>query len=81
MPHCNRHKGPNIAGRDDITGELVRLFDPRHDQWSQHFAWDGPDLTGRTAIGRVTIQVLAIDDPEFRAIRAALMAEGSISLE
>jgi hypothetical protein len=27
--HCNRHKGPNIAGRDVATGDLVRLFHPR----------------------------------------------------
>jgi hypothetical protein len=26
--HCNRHKGPNIAGSDPRTGEIVRLFDP-----------------------------------------------------
>ncbi len=23
--HCNRHKGPNIAGRDAETGEIARL--------------------------------------------------------
>lgn len=27
--HCNRHKGPNIAGTDPSTGEIVRLFHPR----------------------------------------------------
>ena len=32
--HCNRHKGPNIAGRDPATGEIVRLFHPRTDDWS-----------------------------------------------
>ncbi len=35
--HCNNHKGPNIAGVDPATGELTRLYDPRLDQWSQHF--------------------------------------------
>jgi hypothetical protein len=72
--HCNRHKGPNIAGRDDWTGELVRLFNPRHDRWDQHFEWEGTNLLGKTAIGRVTIQVLAMNDPEFRAVRAALLS-------
>src|SRR5271166_4827055 len=37
--HCNRHKGPNIAGTDPRTGEVVRLFHPRNDQWSVHFEW------------------------------------------
>jgi len=26
---CNDHKGDRIAGRDAVTGETVRLFDPR----------------------------------------------------
>lgn len=73
---CNRHKGPNIAGRDRETGEMVRLFHPRHDQWADHFAWNGPDLIGKTQIGRVTIDVLAINHPGLRAIRVALRNEG-----
>ncbi len=28
-PHCNRFKGPNIAGVDPDTGETVRLFRKR----------------------------------------------------
>ena len=39
--HCNRFKGPNIAGRDPLTGDLVRLFDPRRDRWSDHFVLEG----------------------------------------
>jgi 5-methylcytosine-specific restriction endonuclease McrA len=35
--HCNRFKGPNIAGLDPETGELVRLFHPRTDKWADHF--------------------------------------------
>lgn len=30
-PHCNRYKGPNIAGRDPESGAVVRLFHPRND--------------------------------------------------
>ena len=26
---CNNHKGPNIAGMDTETNEVVRLFHPR----------------------------------------------------
>jgi hypothetical protein len=32
-------------------------------------------LTARTAIGQVTIQVLAINAPDFLAVREALLAE------
>jgi hypothetical protein len=35
----------------------------------------GRALAARTVIGRVTIQVLAINDPDFLAVREALIAE------
>ena len=73
--HCNAYKGPNIAGRDPVTGELVRLFHPRNDRWSDHFEWQEARLVGRTAVGRVTIHVLAINEPDFLAVRDALMKE------
>ena len=60
-PHCNRYKGPNIAGMDPHTGELVRLFHPRNDEWADHFELDGARLAGRTPIGRATVQVLSMN--------------------
>jgi len=48
----NAHKGPNLAGIDPVTGEVTRLFHPRRDNWSESFVWNGPELAGRTAIGR-----------------------------
>ena len=59
--HCNAFKGPNIAGRDHQTQQTVRLFDPRHDNWRDHFEWDGAAVQGRTPIGRATIAVLRIN--------------------
>src|SRR5450631_1539400 len=53
--HCNRSKGPNIAGLDPASGELVRLFHPRTDIWTDHFRLDGTRLFGLTPVGRVTI--------------------------
>lgn len=77
--HCNRHKGPNIAGRDPVSGEIVRLFHSQQDPWTEHFAWSGAELRARTVIGRITIQVLAINDPDFLAVREALLAETGLS--
>ena len=75
--HCNQRKGPNIAGRDpESWGNRPPLFHPRQDSWADHFEWNGPDLIGKTQIGRATIQVLSIDDPSFRAVRVALRDEG-----
>ncbi len=59
--HCNRYKGPNIAGLDPASGDLVRLFHPRVDGWAEHFCWDGALIVGQSAIGRATVQVLAMN--------------------
>jgi hypothetical protein len=77
--HCNRFKGPNVAAVNPDTNEIVRLFHPRIDVWSEHFKWRGPELKGRTQIGHVTIAVLAINDPDFVAVRKALQNEGGFS--
>ncbi len=74
--HCNAFKGPNIAGVNQETQEVLRLFHPRQDIWEDHFTWSGPQLVGRTAIGRVTIAVLAINAPYRLEVRQALITEG-----
>ena len=40
-------------------------FNPRQKKWARHFRWDGAYLVGITAIGRATIVVLAINDPDY----------------
>jgi len=73
---CNSYKGSNIAGIDPRDGSIVRLFHPRRHKWSRHFRWDGPRLLGRTPVGRVTVAVLNINEPDAVATRAALVAAG-----
>jgi hypothetical protein len=56
----------------------VRLFHPRNDLWAQHFVWSGATLVGVTLVGRVTIRVLAINDPDYVAARVSLIEEGKL---
>lgn len=73
---CNLHKSPNIAGIDPLNREQTRLFHPRQDRWVDHFSWNGATIEGKTPIGRATIAVLAMNDPDFVAVRRQLQAEG-----
>ena len=73
---CNAHKGPNIASIDTETKELVPLFNPRRESWSDHFEWNGAILRGRTPIGRATVALLAINHPDYVLLREALIEEG-----
>ena len=74
---CNLRKGSNIAGLDPETGELTALFNPRTDGWSDHFAWDGILMRGKTAIGRATVMVLDINHVDSVTVREALRDEES----
>jgi hypothetical protein len=72
---CNSFKGSDVAGFDRKTGKLTRLFNPRRQKWTRHFRWQGACLVGRTAIGRVTVALLRINDPFRVALREGLVAE------
>ena len=76
--YCNVYKGPNLTGRDPATGKVTRLYHPRRHKWAYHFRFDGSILTGRTAIGRTTIDVLRMNHPQLVALRDILMAAGII---
>jgi hypothetical protein len=58
------------------TGRLTPLFNPRSHVWSSHFRWEGAVLVGTTAIGRTTVEVLAVNAPARIAVRATLIAVG-----
>ncbi len=52
--HCNLHKGPNLAG-------IEPLFHPRRQAWEDHFEYQAFFVAGKTACGRATVQVLAMN--------------------
>jgi hypothetical protein len=61
---CNEFKGKAITAHDPLTGEVVPLFHPRSQMWSDHFAWNAPatHLIGLTAIGRATVVALNMNN-------------------
>jgi hypothetical protein len=54
----------------------VSLFHPRRDAWPEHFAWRGTLIVGQTAIGRATVQLLAMNDWQRVELRDNLQALG-----
>lgn len=73
---CNLNKGPNLSGIDPVSNEVVRLFNPRLQEWSRHFRWDGAELFGMTKIGRATVAVLDMNEPQRVQLRFALIDAG-----
>jgi 5-methylcytosine-specific restriction endonuclease McrA len=77
-PLCNEHKGNRIVALDVVTDQIVPLFNPRRQTWSEHFAWtpEGDRIVGLTAIGRATVIALNLNRPALVKARQAWVAAG-----
>lgn len=64
-------------GIDPEDGAVVPIYNPRRNSWDDHFRWQGAELASRLPIGRVTIHVLAMNDPLVVMIREILLQEGT----
>jgi hypothetical protein len=62
---CNSYKGPNVAALDPLTGDATKLYNPRQQNWGDHFEMntDGT-LSGLTPEGRTTVIVLRLNAEE-----------------
>lgn len=73
---CNLRKGPNLTGVDPASGEIAALFHPRRDCWNEHFTVQGSRVTGISATGRATVQLLAMNDARRLELRAEISMPG-----
>ncbi len=75
---CNGFKGPRTEALDPQTGLLTSLFNPRLQQWSEHFAWseDGTEIIGKTPCGRATVVALKMNNPEIVTARKLWVSVG-----
>jgi len=61
---CKRAKGTDVGSVWPERGEFTRLFNPRIDRWTEHFALEGARIIGRTEIGIATARLLRLNDDE-----------------
>ncbi len=75
---CNEFKSNQTEAQDPLTGESVPLFNPCTQKWSEHFRWTVNDtmVTGKTAIGRVTVQALKMNNPAIVSARQRWVTVG-----
>ena len=75
---CNNYKHARTHALDARTGSITPLFNPRTDNWHDHFRWS-PTYTrvvSRTARGRVTIEVLRLNRPSLVRARQIWVRHG-----
>lgn len=75
---CNSYKHIRIEAQDPVNEELVPLFHPRNQRWSEHFAWDHGCLhiVGLTATGRATVKALRLNRDSLVNLRRVLYTLG-----
>jgi hypothetical protein len=66
---CNKYKGPNLSAFDPRTGRVVRVFNPRRQRWTEHFAFRGVLILGRSATGRATVELLRMNADKRQSLR------------
>jgi hypothetical protein len=75
---CNNRKFVSTEALDPLTGEMVPLYHPRRDHWSEHFVWD-EDYTiiiGLTPTGRATVEKLELNRKGVVNLRRLLHEQG-----
>lgn len=72
-PRCNAYKGPNLSSIDPQSQEVTMLFNPRSDDWNEHFVQVGIEIIGLTPIGRCTVELLHMNDEDRLRIREAML--------
>jgi hypothetical protein len=60
---CNNFKFTKIKIIDKDTETETSLFNPRQDEWTEHFGWNHncTIILGLSAIGRVTVDALQLN--------------------
>ena len=61
---CNEYKGAKMHAFDPVSGHLVSLYNPRAQEWKDHFAWanGGTHIIGLTPGGRATVIALRLNN-------------------
>jgi hypothetical protein len=77
---CNHRKGTNLASRDPDTGKTVLVFNPREQEWYEHFYFQNAIIVGLTPIGRATVR-LDMNDVRRVHLRRELIKAGELSTD
>jgi HNH endonuclease len=75
---CNQHKQNRIEGMDLVSSSLADIYHPRKMVWDDHFGWsqDTTLIVGKTATGRVTVQILKLNRSGLVNLRRVLEQSG-----
>lgn len=74
-PGCNGHKAAKTVAIDPATRKMVSLFNPRVQDWREHFQWTAgaSRVEGITPWGRATVEALQLNRSGLENLRRLLV--------
>ena len=68
---CNRAKSDKTEGFDSVTNSTALIFNPRTQNWDEHFEWSDnyTRIIGKTPTGRITVAKLNLNKERIVAVR------------
>jgi hypothetical protein len=70
---CSLRKGAKLQVTDAVSGRETSIYNPRTQEWSDHFQWDDTRVVGISAEGRTTVHALDMN----RSVMVAIPEEES----
>ena len=56
--------------------DIIVLFNPRKEEWTEHFDIQNGEIIGKTRIGKATIKLLQLNQPDLLISRQILSQSG-----
>lgn len=75
---CNKYKGSDLASINPATAEIVALYNPRKNIWSENFRMSEGNLVPLTISGQVTASLLRLNRSDRVEERQILVEAGLI---
>lgn len=73
---CNGYKGVQMNAVDPKTKKKVQIFNPRRQNWNEHFEWNFENIIGKTPCGRATVVVLKLNNEIILPVRKKWVLAG-----
>lgn len=73
---CNQNKGTDLATFIESDDDLIPLFNPRKQVWTEHFRIETCEIIPLTKIGKATVKLLQLNNPDILIFRQLLFQTG-----
>lgn len=73
---CNGYKGVQMEAVDPKSKKKVSIFNPRIQNWNEHFTWNVEKIVGKTPCGRATEIALKLNNEIILPVRKKWVLAG-----